>query len=165
MEYILKRNIQKMVIKMLTKHRLIQTLLILLTGLFINTACALDNPDSPDLLGQFKEREKNYLSAITNPDNGTRDTIRAYHKYKLFLDKELNKTYNILKSNLSAQRQGELKISQQHWIKFRDTEFEFINNNWNRSSFGSSFVISRGDYSSTVIKNRLMQLFHYAKNY
>lgn len=150
---------------MLTKHRLIQTLFLLITSLLINTACALDNPASPDLFGQFKEREKNYLSAISNPVNGTRDTIRAYHEYKLFLDKELNKSYNILKSNLSAQRQEELKISQQHWIKFRDAEFKLINNNWNRSSFGSSFVLSRGQYSSTIIKNRLLQLFHYAKNY
>ena len=150
---------------MRTKHSFIQSLLVLITSLVINTAYALDNPDSPDFLGQLKEREKNFLSAIANPANGTRDTIRTYHAYKLFLDKELNKAYEILKSNLSAKRQEELKISQEHWLKFRDAEFELINNNWNRSSFGSSFVLSRGQYTSTIIRERLIQLLHYSKNY
>lgn len=129
------------------------------------TVHAIDNPDSKDLITDFKEREKVYLKAIENPANGTRDTIRAYHEYKIFLDKELNKTYSILKTKLPADRQKELKISQRNWIKFRDAEFKLINNNWNRSDFGTSFAISRGDYSSAIIKNRLMQLFHYASNY
>ena len=152
-------------IKMRTKYSFIKSLLVLITSLVINTSYALDNPDSPDHLGQLKEREKNFLSAISNPANGTRDTIRAYHKYKLFLDKELNKAYKTLQSNLSDKQQEELKKSQEHWMKFRDAEFELINNNWTRSSFGSSFAISRGQYTSTIIRERLIQLLHYSKNY
>ncbi len=138
--------------------------LFFLTFTFI-TAHAIDNPDSVDLIAKFKEKEKSYLTTIANPANSTRATIRAYHEYKNFLDKELNKTYGLLKSKLAVKRQEELKISQRHWIKFRDAEFELINNNWSRSDFGSSFAISRGDYSSSIIRNRLMQLFHYLSNY
>jgi len=83
----------------------------------------------------------------------------------LFLDKELNKAYALLISKLSSEHQKELKVSQSNWVKFRDAEFELINNNWNRSNFGSSFVVSRGDYSSTIIRNRLIQLLNYVKNY
>ena len=145
-------------------YKVISFILIAL-GLITALAHAIDNPDAPDLISKFKVNEKVYLKAIENPDNGTRDTIRAYYEYKLFLDKELNKTYSLLKSKLPPERQKELKISQRNWIKFRDTEFKLINNNWSRSAFGSSFAISRGDYSSAIIKNRLMQLFHYASNY
>ena len=151
--------------KSLRKHHLALILNIILCNLVVTTSFALDNPDSPDLLGQVKEREKNFLSAIANPANGTRDTIRSYHKYKLFLDKELNKAYKTLQSNLSDKRQEELKKSQEHWIKFRNAEFELINNNWTRSSFGSSFVLSRGQYTSAIIRERLIQLLHYSKNY
>jgi len=146
-------------------HTLYQSLLLIAVSLMFNSACAIDNPDAPDLISKFKENEKVHLKAIENPANGTRDTIRAYHAYKIFLDKELNKTYTLLKSKLSPEHQKELKTSQLHWIKFRDAEFEFINNNWDRPTFGTSFAISRGDYSSAIIKNRLMQLFHYLANY
>ena len=132
---------------------------------FSNSILAIDNPDSPDLIGQLTEREKPFKANITKPTNGTRDTIRAYHEYKLFLDKELNKAYALLISKLSSEHQKELKVSQRNWIKFRDAEFELINNNWSRSNFGSSFVVSRGDYSSTIIRNRLIQLLNYVKNY
>lgn len=135
--------------------------------LFFNCsfAYAIDNPDATDYVKLFEMSEKPFLKAIQKPTNGTRDTIRAYHEYKLFLDKELNTVYKLLKSKLSKNRQEELKISQRHWIKFRDSEFELINNNWSRKSFGSSFAISRGDYSSAIIRNRVIQLMNYAKNY
>ena len=141
-----------------------------ITGIFFLTSIlftvhAIDNPGSKDLITNFKVNEKVYLKAIENPANGTRDTIRAYHEYKIFLDKELNKIYSILKTKLPAERQKELEISQRNWIKFRDAEFKLINNNWNRSNFGTSFAISRGDYSGAIIKNRLMQLFYYASSY
>lgn len=142
-------------------HTWYQSLIFITVSLIFNSACAIDNPDAPDLISKFKENEKVYLKAIESPTNGTRDTIRAYHEYKLFLDKELNKTYTLLKSKLSPERQKELTTSQLHWIKFRDAESEFINNNWGRPTFGTSFALSRGDYSSAIIKNRLMQLFHY----
>ena len=147
------------------QRKWLQGILLLTASLTLNTACAVDNPDAPNLIGQFKISEQTYLNAINNPKNGTRDTIRAYHEYKLFLDKELDKTYRNLKSKLSTERQKELKTSQLQWIKFRDAEFRLINNNWDRASFGSSFAVSRGEYSSTIVRNRLMQLFNYSANY
>ena len=150
---------------MIKQNKWLQGVLLLIAGLILNTACAVDNPDAPDLISQFKVSEQSYLKAINNPKNGTRDTIRAYHEYKLFLDKELNTIYRSLKSKLSKERQQELKASQLNWIKFRDAEFKLINNNWDRTSFGSSFAVSRGEYSSTIIRNRLIQLFHYYSNY
>ena len=135
------------------------------SGLFSQTACAIDSPDTPDLISLFEKREKPFIILLQKPSTNTRETIRAYHNYKIFLDKELNKAYKTLKTNLTTERQKELTVSQRNWIKFRDAEFEFINNNWVRSSFGSSFALSRGDYSSGLIRNRIIQLLKYAVNY
>ena len=142
-----------------------QNLLFITACLLFSSTYALDNPDAPKLISEFNVNERPYLKAIENPSNGTRDTIRAYNEYKIFLDKSLNKTYSILKSKLPPERQKELKDSQRNWIKFRDAEFKLINNNWSRSAFGSSFAISRGDFSSAIIKNRQMQIFNYGSNY
>lgn len=128
-------------------------------------ACAVDNPDAPDLIGEFEKREVTYLTAIDNPKNGTRDFLVAYDNYLIFLDKELNKASEVIKSKLPETRKSELMAAQLHWIKYRDAEFELIKNTWTRNDFGSSAGISRGDYRTSIVKSRVIQLLHYAKNY
>lgn len=142
----------------------LQSLLLVAVSLF-NPACALDNPDAPDYVGELEKREQVYLKAINNPANGSRGYLIAYDDYQNFLDKELNEAYNLLKGKLPEARQQELKISQRQWIKYRDAEFELINNNWTRENFGSSSGISRGSYRCKIIKDRVLQLMHYTVNY
>lgn len=91
--------------------------------------------------------------------------LLAYDDYQILLDKELNKAYHILRSKLSKAQQSELKKSQMNWITFRDAEYELIQNNWTSNNFGSSAGISRGDYRSTIVKDRIIQLLHYLQNY
>ncbi|NOY73433.1 MAG: DUF1311 domain-containing protein [Gammaproteobacteria bacterium] len=134
-------------------------------SLLINPVFAIDNPDAPDLIGEFEAREQIFLKEINNPRHGSRNDLIAYDHYQQFLDDELNKAYRFVKSRLSTERQQELINSQRNWIKFRDAEFELIKNTWTRQNFGRSAGISRGSYRSTVIKNRVLQLLHYAKNY
>lgn len=138
---------------------------VIVFGVLTHLVYAIDNPDAPDLIGEFETREQDFLKKINNPNNGTRDYLIAYDDYLKFLDDELNKAYQLIKSKLPEARQGELKNAQRNWIKFRDAEFELINNNWTRQNFGSSSGISRGSYRSTIVKNRVLQLLHYAKNY
>ncbi len=154
-------------VKMNTKNvrAWIKGLLLISFSLLINPVFAIDNPDAPDLIGEFETREQVFLKAINNPRNSSRDYLIAYDDYQKFLDDELNRAYHLIKSKLSTERQQELKSSQRNWIKFRDAEFELIKNTWTRQNFGSSAGISRGSYRSTVIKNRVLQLLHYAKNY
>lgn len=131
----------------------------------IGGACAVDNPSAPDLIGAFEQREMIYLAAIDNPQNSTRDFLIAYDNYLTFLDKELNKASEVIKLKLPEARQSELMASQLHWIKYRDAEFELIKNIWTRKDFGSSSGISRGDYRANIVKDRVIQLLHYAKNF
>ena len=141
-----------------------QSILLVVASL-INPACAIDNPGAPNYIGDLELREQVYLTAIDKPGNGSRDYLIAYDDYQNFLDKELNQAYNLLKEKLPEARKQELKASQRQWIKYRDAEFELINNNWTRESFGSSSGISRGSYRCKVIKNRVLQLLHYVINY
>lgn len=139
--------------------------LLLITISLLNPACAIDNPDAPDLIGELEQREKVYLESINNPSNSTRGYLIVYDDYQKFLDAELNKAYQLIKSKLPEPRQAELKKSQRQWIKYRDAEFELIKNNWTKQNFGSSAAISRGDYRCTLIKGRVLQLLNYAANY
>jgi len=137
---------------------------LLSIGLFVG-AYAIDNPEAPDLIGEFEKREIIYLTAIDNPQNSTRDFLVAYDNYLIFLDEELNKASDKLNSKLPEARKSELIAAQQHWIKYRDAEFELIRSTWTRKDFGSSAGISRGDYRTSIVKDRVIQLLHYTKNF
>ncbi len=139
--------------------------LLIFSSLLTSLVFAIDNPDSPDFIGEFEVREQVFLKAINNPHNGSKDYLTAYDDYLKFLDDELNRAYYLVKSRLPIKRQQELKSSQRSWIKFRDEEFKLITNTWVRQDFGSSAGISRGSYRSTIVRNRVLQLLSYVKSY
>ncbi|NOX91104.1 MAG: DUF1311 domain-containing protein [Gammaproteobacteria bacterium] len=139
--------------------------LLIFSSLLTSFVFAIDNPDSPDFIGEFEVREQVFLKAINNPHNGSKDYLTAYDDYLKFLDDELNRAYYLVKSRLPIKRQQELKSSQRSWIKFRDEEFKLITNTWVRRDFGSSAGISRGSYRSTIVRNRVLQLLSYVKSY
>lgn len=131
--------------------------------LFSNLTMAIDNPDAPDLIAEFEIREKPFIVAIEKPSNTTADYSVAYTNYLNFLDKELNTVYKTLRTKLSEDKQKQLKVSQVSWLKYRDLEFAFIDSTWTNKDFGNSSVISRGQYKASVVRNRVVQLMHYAR--
>ncbi len=133
--------------------------------LLVTPTLAIDNPDATNFIEEFQSRAQTFKKDINNPNNSTQDYLIAYEQYQIFLDKELNMAYRLLKSKLPTPQVADLKKSQRNWIKFRDAEFELIKNNWTRKNFGSSAGISRGTYRCSLIENRVTQLLHYAKNY
>ncbi len=134
-------------------------------SLLINPVLAIDNPDAPDLISEFELREQTFLKKINNPRNGSRDYLIAYDNYQNFLNDEMNKAYHLVKSRLLTEQQQKLIHSQCNWIKFRNAEFELIENTWTHQEFGSSANMSRGSYRCAIIRSRVLQLLHYAKNY
>lgn len=143
-------------------HRVI--FFFLLTG-FTSLALAIDNPDAPDYLREFLKHVNCYEKKLTHYASSTQDYRRIYKNYEVFLNQELNRVYSLLLKKLDITAQQALKQSQQEWLSYRDKEFEFINSHWNRTNFGSSSVISRGSYRTTLIKDRIIALLHYLKNY
>ena len=133
--------------------------------LLSNLSFAIDNPDAPDLIAEFETREKPFITAIEKPSNTTSDYSIAYANYLKFLDKELNATYNILRKKLPEEKQKQLKTFQLSWIKYRDLEFKFIDATWTNKDFGTSSAISRGQYKSNVVRDRVILLMHYGKSF
>lgn len=140
---------------------LFATLFLSLAG----CALALDNPDAPDRLAAFQAREAPYLRVIERRASTTEAYRRAYAEYEAFLDEELNKTYQMLRSKLEEPAAARLRDAQRAWIAYRDQAFAFVDENWQRSRFGSSAVISRGDYRTRIIRARVVTLLHYLQNY
>jgi len=153
--------------KPLKIYRVSVPLIVSLASVFLApiSVDAIDNPDSPDLLAEFNVRAKHYLQAIDDPRNTNRQYLIAYNNYEVFLNKELGDVYQLLAKKLSSRQREKLKYAQQQWMKFRDAEFALIADNWTRSNFGSSSVISRGSYRCSIIRGRIIQLMNFVKNY
>ncbi len=166
MEYLFQKYLYEMVnmIKTTIRKKFIEVMLVL-TSLVSVSACAVDNPDSEDVINHFEQREKSLLEKVDNPKNSNRAYLVAYDDYQSFLDKELNTIYKKLMSKLPDAQKSELKLSQRQWLAYRDAEFELIKNTWTRDSFGSSAGMTRGQYRCTIIRDRVIQLMHYFKSF
>lgn len=140
------------------------TLVVLLLGYSL-FAHAIDNPDAPDYISDFLNRAQAHERDIQQTAHTTQGYLAAYEAYENFLDQELNAAYNQLMAYLSGETQHALKNSQLKWLNYRDREFDFVARNWTTEKFGSSAVISRGDYRTKLIKDRVMLLLHYLRNY
>lgn len=124
---------------------------------------AIDNPDAPDRVAAFASRSAKFEQSIQDAPSGS--LARAYREYEDFLARELAAAYATLSQQVGAKRRADLAKAQQQWQRYRDAEFRFIDENWTPEDFGTSYVISRGDYRTTVLKERIVQLLHYLKNY
>ena len=149
----------------MTIKRICRILLSLFMTIVGTSSLAIDNPDAPDYVAEFMKRSEAHESAITQEARTTQDYISAYAAYECFLDEELNKAYRSLMDQLDDKARQRLIQSQRNWSKYRDSEFEFIRTNWRTENFGSSSVISRGAYRTTLIKDRVILLLQYLKNY
>ena len=141
---------------------------VLLSFLFISYSVsvhAIDNPDAPDYIGEFQNRAQVYERAIQQAAQTTLDYVEAYAAYERFLDQELNNAYGQLMTHLDKALRQALRNSQRKWLEYRDAEFDFIAANWMPENFGSSSAISRGDYRTTLIRDRVMLLLNYLQNY
>lgn len=126
---------------------------------------AIDNPDAPNYVADFQQRAQKFEAAINQQAGTSQDSLSAYADYEQFLDQELNKTYKLLLTKLGAAQQAKIKESQRAWVKYRDAEFNFIAQNWTTKNFGSSAVLSRGAYRTSLIRDRVLLLLNYLKNY
>jgi uncharacterized protein YecT (DUF1311 family) len=134
-------------------------------GLCQSTPClAIDNPDAPDYVGTFKARCLEYESKL-GAATTTAAISAGYASYLAFLDQELNKAYSGLLQHVSGNTRDSLIASERKWVAYRDAEDTFIDGNWTNENFGTSSALSRGDYRASIVKQRVIQLLSYLKNY
>lgn len=135
--------------------------LAFLALLFVQLSCAVDNPEAPNYVANFETRIKVYEDYISNTAANTLEFSKGYGELYDALDKELNVAYSSLMSKLNEEEKQLLKSSQRRWIKYRDAEYEFIATSITRDKFGSSAVISKGDYRTALLKARVTELLWY----
>ena len=128
-------------------------------------AHAIDNPDAPDHVNAFLQRAQIHEQGIAQTPHTTQSYGEAYAAYEAFLDRELNTAYAQLLTRLSAESGKVLKQAQRQWLNYRDQEFEWIARNLTQENFGSSTIISRGDFRTKIIRDRVITLLHYLGNY
>ncbi|MBA1145935.1 DUF1311 domain-containing protein [Ectothiorhodospiraceae bacterium WFHF3C12] len=150
---------------MVIRIRPARVLAWLILALISGCAFALDNPDAPDRIAAFEAREEPYLESIRSRADTTEAYRNAYAEYAAFLDAELNRAYGSLMEQLEEADRARLRAAQRAWIRFRDAEFELIDRHWRRARYGSSAVISRGDYRSAILRDRVITLLRYLRNY
>lgn len=69
-------------------------------------------------------------------------------------DKELNKNYKLLMKKLNPKQQKALRTAQRAWIKFRDSEIDFISS----TETGTIGLLMRDDRLLSLTKQRAIEL-------
>lgn len=134
--------------------------------LLASSVCqAIDNPDAPDLAAEFQNRAEAFERTIREQADHPADIGLSYRQYSDFLEQQLNAVYGMLSRQLDAANKQDLIRSQRRWVQFRDAEYAFIDKNWTSKQFGTSSMISRLAYRSSITKHRVMELLDYARNY
>jgi uncharacterized protein YecT (DUF1311 family) len=141
------------------------TLILLFILLFATKCFSLDNPDAPDFVASFEKKASAFENTIYQSNDNRLETIKNYSAYEKFLNAELNSVYIALKKNMQGAVKKDFLNAQRQWLKYRDSEFIYIKNNWNFENFGSSHFISQNAYKTSLIKERVIRLSHYLKNY
>lgn len=140
--------------------------LVLLWGcsvLHAPASLSIDNPDAPDYVGEFDARSKPHEQRVFEQAGSARQISRAYGDYEAFLNRELQQAYDALRPCLSPASKQRLLAAQRQWLRYRDAEFEFIDDNWTLDRFGSSYPISRGAARVLVVRGRVVELLRYLK--
>ena len=125
---------------------------------------AVDNPDTPDLVAAFQTRALPLEVQLSDRAGGPGQALAA-RAYAAFLDAELNLAYQQLLPLLGKPARAALSLSQRQWLRFRDAEGVFIDGNWVAQDFGSSAALSRAEYRSGLVKQRVLNLLAYRQNY
>ncbi len=140
---------------------------LLLAGALLTStlACALDNPDAPDLMQAFESGAEQHLQAIAASGPADADMLRAYASYQAYLEQELDRHYRGLLARLDARSTRALRESQQRWLGWREAEQRFIDGNWTPANFGSSGRITRAASHTLLLRHRVIELLHYRQHY
>ena len=138
--------------------------LLVCMALAASLAHAIDNPDAPDEVAAFEQRAKPLEEHFLRQSE-TSGIHQAGAAYAKFLDQELNRAYQLLLKKLDSSTREQLKKSQRAWLAHYQAEAQFIDANWTPAHFGDSYVLSRQDYRNTLVKERVLVLLRYLRNY
>lgn len=125
---------------------------------------ALDSPETPDYVARFESRLQPFTDSF-GQQSGAADLAREGNNLLDFLDKEMQAAYAALLRKLEPAEKRSLQAAQKAWLNHYRREKAFIETNWTRDNFGSSYMLSRFSYLSRLKKDRIRTLLSYLKNY
>lgn len=131
----------------------IRTLLLLSLLVCAPTVGAVDNPDAPDYLGEFRTRAAAYEQAVEQAAGGSASA--EIGAWIAFLESELTRAQEALSAVLPVDEQSQLQRAQSHWRAHFDADKELIGTIWSRERAGSSAALTAGMEHAAALQQRI----------
>lgn len=116
-------------------------------------AAAVDNPDAPDYIGEFRARSASYEQAVGEAAGGNASTELG--AWFAFLERELTQTQAALSAALSEPERAQLKRAQSRWRKQFEADEDLFRAIWSRERAGSSAALSVGLERAAALQQRV----------
>lgn len=140
---------------------LIRSLAFLTIALTSMGCQAIDNPDAPNYLEQFRSEASSYEQAIFEDAQTTSDSMEAYRDYIDFLEEELATATSALEAELSGSEREAFDEARSAWEAYQKAEKAFVSTVWTPQNFGSSSAMSRLGFYAELLKSRVERLQKY----
>ncbi|WP_149981852.1 hypothetical protein [Pseudoalteromonas rhizosphaerae] len=131
----------------------------------VSSCLAIDNPDTPDYVNSFLAEAKVYEEKISQCDCDYVELRDRYDDFNIFLEEKLSHAKRLVGHFVKGEAKEKFLSSQAAWEVFSQKEKEFVMANWTKESFGTSYLLSRLNYTTSIDKQRVITLYYYAKNY
>ncbi|MFY8135551.1 MAG: hypothetical protein ACOVKS_11155 [Aquimonas sp.] len=117
------------------------------------SARAIDNPDAPDYLGEFRTRAAAHAQAIEQAAGGHASV--EIGAWLALLAGELAQAQKALSAARSAEEQGQLQHAPSHWRAHFHAVNDLIRTIWSRKRAGSSAALSAGMDRAAALQQRV----------
>lgn len=131
----------------------IRTLLLLILLVCASIVGAVDNPDAPDYLGEFRARSAAYEHAVAEAAGG--GASAEIGAWLTFLEGELAQAQDALTASLPVEEQARLQRAQSRWRAHLDADKDLIGTIWSRERAGSSAALSAGMERAAALQQRI----------
>jgi uncharacterized protein YecT (DUF1311 family) len=119
---------------------------------------ALDAQNASEKKYPIDIKLEQWLAADSNQT--TNGMVKCIRKAEKEWDGELNRYYQLLMKNLDTDSRQQLKTTQRHWLKYRDSEFKFQAALW-RQSQGTIWKLVYAEYQMQFVRQRVIWLMQY----
>lgn len=113
----------------------------------------VSHAEEPTIVHPIDKFHKSCIDKETTTAGMNNCTYKAYEMW----DQELNKSYHELMDKLTPQSKQILKNSQREWMKFRDKEFQLIEQIYSQLE-GTMYIPMLVNSRLVIVKQRTLQL-------
>jgi uncharacterized protein YecT (DUF1311 family) len=115
---------------------------------------------SPQAIAEEKHSIDAWLEEAYAREETTAGQREVIDRANDMWDREMNRAYKKLMSNLPPEQQAALKKSQRNWLKFRDSEWEIIGSVV-AGKDGTMWQLTATEKGMELVRQRALQLLDY----